>query len=174
MIGMGSLAFFALVKFESYRMSRLLVFLHPELDPRGIGYQINQALLAIGSGGIFGLGLGHSRQKFNYLPEPVGDSIFAIISEEIGLIGAAVLDRSFCDFCHARAQDRQKRAGYFRQTGRGRHHFLDNFSGAYEYRRDYRTYSAHGSHFALHQLWRNIACVFDDWSGNFVEYIQKM
>jgi cell division protein FtsW len=91
MLGMGVLAFIALVKFESYRMSRLLVFLHPELDPRGIGYQINQALLAIGSGGIFGLGLGHSRQKFNYLPEPVGDSIFAIIAEEIGLIGAAAL-----------------------------------------------------------------------------------
>jgi len=91
MLGLGALAFLALVKFESYRMGRLLVFLHPELDPRGIGYQINQALLAIGSGGIFGLGLGHSRQKFNYLPEPVGDSIFAIIAEEIGLIGAAAL-----------------------------------------------------------------------------------
>lgn len=91
MLGLGALAFIALVKFESYRMSRLLVFLHPELDPRGIGYQINQALLAIGSGGVFGLGLGHSRQKFNYLPEPVGDSIFAIVAEEIGLIGAAIL-----------------------------------------------------------------------------------
>lgn len=91
MLGMGALAFMALVKFESYRMSRLLVYLHPELDPRGIGYQINQALLAIGSGGIFGLGLGHSRQKFNYLPEPVGDSIFAIVAEEIGLVGAAAL-----------------------------------------------------------------------------------
>jgi cell division protein FtsW len=98
MIGMGVLAFFALVKFESYRMSRLLVFLHPELDPRGIGYQINQALLAIGSGGIFGLGLGHSRQKFNYLPEPVGDSIFAIICEEIGLVGAAILIALFVVF----------------------------------------------------------------------------
>lgn len=91
MFCLGVLAFLTLVKFESYRMSRLLVFLHPELDPRGIGYQINQALLAIGSGGIFGLGLGHSRQKFNYLPEPVGDSIFAIIAEEIGFIGAATL-----------------------------------------------------------------------------------
>ena len=98
MAGMGILAFFALVKFESYRMNRLLVFLHPELDPRGIGYQINQALLAIGSGGLFGLGLGHSRQKFNYLPEPVGDSIFAIICEEIGLIGAAMLILLFVVF----------------------------------------------------------------------------
>jgi cell division protein FtsW len=91
MFGLGSLAFYMLVKFESYRMNRLLVFMHPELDPRGIGYQINQALLAIGSGGFWGLGLGHSRQKFNYLPEPVGDSIFAIICEEIGMIGAIIL-----------------------------------------------------------------------------------
>ena len=98
MFGLGALAFLALVKFESYRMSRLLVFLHPEMDPRGIGYQINQALLAIGSGGLFGLGLGHSRQKFNYLPEPVGDSIFALIAEEIGLIGAAALVLLFVVF----------------------------------------------------------------------------
>lgn len=91
MVAGGIAAFFALVKFESYRMNRLFVFLHPELDPRGIGYQINQALLAIGSGGLFGLGLGHSRQKFNYLPEPVGDSIFAIICEEVGLAGATIL-----------------------------------------------------------------------------------
>jgi len=80
-----------LIKFESYRMDRFLVFMHPELDPRGIGYQINQALLAIGSGGIFGVGLGHSMQKFNYLPEPVGDSIFAIIGEELGMIGCVTL-----------------------------------------------------------------------------------
>jgi len=94
MLLMGSAGFLALavlVKVESYRMNRLLVFLHPELDPRGIGYQINQALLAIGSGGILGVGLGHSMQKFNYLPEPVGDSIFAIIGEELGLVGCVVL-----------------------------------------------------------------------------------
>ena len=87
----GITALYFLIKFESYRMDRILVFLHPEIDPRGIGYQINQAFLAIGSGGIFGVGLGHSLQKFNYLPEPVGDSIFAIIGEELGMIGALAL-----------------------------------------------------------------------------------
>lgn len=88
--GGGILLLMLLVKLEPYRMNRFLVFLHPEIDPRGVGYQINQAVLAIGSGGIFGVGLGKSLQKFNYLPEPVGDSIFAIIGEELGLIGAAV------------------------------------------------------------------------------------
>lgn len=91
-IGMtGVAALIVLVKMEAYRMSRFLVFMHPELDPRGIGYQINQALLAIGSGGFWGVGLGHSLQKFNYLPEPVGDSIFAIIGEELGFIGCVIL-----------------------------------------------------------------------------------
>ena len=87
--GIGAL--FALIKTAPYRMNRLTVFLHPEVDPQGIGYQINQALLAIGSGGVLGFGLGHSRQKYNYLPETISDSIFAIISEELGLIGALVL-----------------------------------------------------------------------------------
>lgn len=95
---LGLVGIIILVKTESYRMNRLLVFLHPELDPRGIGYQINQALLAIGSGGFFGKGLGHSLQKFNYLPEPVGDSIFAIIGEELGLAGAMVLVLLFMTF----------------------------------------------------------------------------
>ncbi|HRZ34062.1 MAG TPA: putative lipid II flippase FtsW [Candidatus Moranbacteria bacterium] len=87
----GILALGAIIKMESYRMDRFLVFLHPELDPRGVGYQINQALLAIGTGGFFGVGLGKSLQKFNYLPEPVGDSIFAIVAEEVGLLGATFL-----------------------------------------------------------------------------------
>jgi len=94
LFGLGGLAligFFVLIKTATYRVNRLTVFLHPEMDPQGIGYQINQALLAIGSGGLFGLGLGHSIQKWRYLPEPIGDSIFAIAAEELGLIGAGFL-----------------------------------------------------------------------------------
>jgi cell division protein FtsW len=87
----GILALWILIKIEPYRLARITAFLDPGADPRGIGYQINQALLAVGSGGLLGVGLGHSRQKFNYLPEPVGDSIFAIVGEELGLIGAAFL-----------------------------------------------------------------------------------
>jgi cell division protein FtsW len=87
----GALLSYILVKIEPYRMNRILTFMNPELDPRGISYQINQALIAVSTGGIFGLGIGHSRQKFNYLPEPVGDSIFAIIAEELGMLGSGVL-----------------------------------------------------------------------------------
>lgn len=89
--GLGFFALWILVKIEPYRFDRITAFLDPSSDPKGIGYQINQALLAVGSGGILGVGLGHSRQKFNYLPEPVGDSIFAVIGEELGIIGATIL-----------------------------------------------------------------------------------
>jgi cell division protein FtsW len=71
-----------------YRANRLTVFLNPDTDPLGIGFHINQALLAIGSGGMLGLGLGHSRQKFNYLPEVMTDSIFAVLAEELGFVVA--------------------------------------------------------------------------------------
>lgn len=84
-------AFGALVYIAPYRANRLTTFLHPELDPQGQGYQINQAFLAIGSGGWLGLGLGHSRQKFQYLPEVNNDSIFAVIAEELGFVVSAAL-----------------------------------------------------------------------------------
>ncbi len=87
----GLVAFFVLIKVEPYRFQRFLSFLDPTADPQGSGYHISQALFAIGSGGWLGIGLGHSRQKFNYLPEPVGDSIFAIIGEELGIVGAVCL-----------------------------------------------------------------------------------
>lgn len=87
----GLAALLLLLKFSPYRADRFTTFLHPELDPLGKGYHINQALLAVGSGGIVGRGYGHSVQKFNYLPEAFSDSIFAVISEELGFVFAAVL-----------------------------------------------------------------------------------
>lgn len=84
--GFGAVLLGIMVKLKPYQAQRLTVFLNPNLDPQGIGYHIKQAWLAIGSGGWFGLGLGHSQQKFNYLPEPAGDSIFAVAAEELGFI----------------------------------------------------------------------------------------
>lgn len=89
LMGLGALGVFGLyilVRLAPYRIARFTVFLHPELDPQGIGYQINQAFMAIGSGGLLGMGLGHSRQKYLYLPEVIGDSIFAVTAEELGFI----------------------------------------------------------------------------------------
>ncbi|MFA4818934.1 MAG: putative lipid II flippase FtsW [Patescibacteria group bacterium] len=83
---LGMSALWLVITKVGYRARRLAVFLQPSLDPQGIGYHINQALLAVGSGGIFGVGLGYSRQKYQYLPEVTGDSIFAVISEELGFV----------------------------------------------------------------------------------------
>lgn len=94
MLLIGVLALSVLVLFgknaegENYRMKRIMTFLHPEEDVLGKGYHINQALNAIGSGGVFGVGFGKSTTKLHYLPEPMGDSIFAIIGEELGFVGA--------------------------------------------------------------------------------------
>jgi cell division protein FtsW len=82
----GALMFGIAIKTAPYRLARLTAFLNPSADPQGAGYHIIQAKLAVGSGGIFGLGLGHSRQKFFYLPEVTGDSIFAVIAEETGFV----------------------------------------------------------------------------------------
>jgi cell division protein FtsW len=80
----GALMLYLIIRIEPYRVKRLTTFLNPGLDPKGISYQINQALLAIGSGSIWGFGYGLSRQKHNYLPEVMNDSIFAIMAEELG------------------------------------------------------------------------------------------
>lgn len=79
-----------LVSFRSYRTARVNTFLNSASDPQGKGYHIAQAQLAIGSGGLFGVGFGKSTTKY-YLPEPIGDSIFAVISEEFGFVGAGTL-----------------------------------------------------------------------------------
>jgi cell division protein FtsW len=80
-----------LIKSAPYRMARLIAFLNPAKDVQGIGYHINQAIIAIGSGGWWGLGFGNSKQKFNYLPQASSDSIFAIICEELGFIRALLV-----------------------------------------------------------------------------------
>ena len=87
---MAVVAFGIILAVAPYRVQRLTTFLHPELDPKGVGYQINQSFLAVGSGGAWGLGIGHSRQKFQYLPEVHADSIFAIIAEETGFVFSSI------------------------------------------------------------------------------------
>ncbi len=82
---------YVLIMHVAYRRSRILAFLNPWADPRGSGFQIIQSQIALGSGGIFGEGLGHSRQKLFYLPAAHTDFIFSIIGEELGLIGTVAI-----------------------------------------------------------------------------------
>jgi cell division protein FtsW len=88
-IGIGLIVILAFVR--PYIMQRIQTYINPSSDPRGSSYQLQQSLIAIGSGGVFGRGLGQSVQKFSYLPEPQGDSIFAVIGEEFGFLGSAIL-----------------------------------------------------------------------------------
>lgn len=74
-----------------YRRARFLSFLNPGLDTEGISYHINQVLIALGAGGLFGVGLGESRQKYGYIPEVTTDSIFAVIGNELGFIGSIII-----------------------------------------------------------------------------------
>lgn len=91
-LGLLGLAGFAgLIAAAPYRLKRIAGFLDPWQDPLGTGYQIIQSLYAIGPGGLVGLGLGMSRQKYSYLPEPQTDFIFAIVGEELGFIGGALV-----------------------------------------------------------------------------------
>jgi len=87
----GVLGLVGLILAAPYRMNRITGFLDPWSDPLGTGYQIIQSLYAIGPGGLVGLGLGMSRQKYSYLPEPQTDFIFAIVAEELGFIGGATI-----------------------------------------------------------------------------------
>ena len=87
----GICGLFLLIKFAPYRLDRWLIFLNPETDPLGKGLQIKQSLIAIGSGGFFGKGWGASVQKFGFLPQAMGDSIFSILGEETGIVGSLFL-----------------------------------------------------------------------------------
>lgn len=91
--GAGAAALFVIlyISFMGYAGDRVSAWLHPELDPGDTGYQILQSLYAIGSGGLFGLGYGRSRQKYLYLPFQYNDYIFAICCEELGLVGALAI-----------------------------------------------------------------------------------
>lgn len=98
MFAFGAVICYFLIQLAPYRLARILVFLNPTYDTKGMSYQINQALIAIGSGGFWGLGFGRSLQKYNYLPEPMTDSIFAIFAEEMGFIGVCAIVMLFLFF----------------------------------------------------------------------------
>lgn len=88
-------AVIALALSSEYRKTRILTFLDPTTDPLGASYHVRQIIIALGSGGILGLGLGQSRQKYLFLPEPTTDSIFAIIGEEFGFLGTSLILLAF-------------------------------------------------------------------------------
>ena len=99
MVALAVLAVFILVQTQEYRMQRLITFTDPWADKFGSGYQLTQALIAFGRGGWFGLGLGNSIQKQFYLPEAHTDFVFAVLAEELGLVGALATVGLFLFVC---------------------------------------------------------------------------
>lgn len=95
---LGAAIFLAISYATPYRWERIMSFLNPDMDTQTSSYQINQALIAIGSGGMGGVGLGKSTTKLYYLPQPIDDSIFAVIAEELGFIGSSLLIGIFVMF----------------------------------------------------------------------------
>ena len=95
---LGAVVLASIIAAEPYRKDRFFIFLNPDADLQGKGYQIDQARIAIGSGGLFGSGLGLSRQKFSFLPEPMGDAIFAVFAEEFGFVGVCIILTAFLFF----------------------------------------------------------------------------
>lgn len=91
LIPVSVIGFLVFVLSSEYRKNRILAFLNPFSDPEGYSYHISQVLIAIGSGGLTGLGIGQSRQKFEYIPEVTTDSIFAVVGEELGFLGSIFL-----------------------------------------------------------------------------------
>ena len=85
--------------FFSYQAERVLTFLNPEEDTLGRSYQVSQSLIALGSGGMLGVGFGNGIQKYNYLPQPMGDTIFAVWAEETGFIGSSFIILLFLIIC---------------------------------------------------------------------------
>jgi cell division protein FtsW len=99
--GISTALVLAAIWFEPYRRARIFSFIDPWHDPQGAGFQSVQAMIALGSGGIFGVGLGESVQKIYYLPEASTDMIFAIIGEELGLVGVVAVIAAFAVFGYA-------------------------------------------------------------------------
>lgn len=91
LLGISGIALFIFAYFQPHVKDRILTFINPTSDVLGSGWQIKQSLIAIGSGEIFGRGFGQSVQKFQHLPEPIGDSIFAVFAEEFGFIGSVII-----------------------------------------------------------------------------------
>lgn len=111
----GAVLALTVILFSGYRRSRLMTFLAQSSDPLGKDYHVRQILLALGSGGLFGVGLGQSRQKFLFLPEASTDSIFAVIAEEIGFIGALALIAIFAFFIYRAFKIAQRAPDKFSQ-----------------------------------------------------------
>lgn len=142
---------------ESYRLERLAIWRNPEKYEKG--YQTLQGLYAIGSGGVFGVGIGNSVQKLGFVPEAQNDMIFSIICEELGLAGAGIIVFLFLLLIWRLFPDRIRKQGSFWCADRDRSDGTYDDSGYFKYCSCDEHNSEYGDYTSFYQLWRNIGDV---------------
>lgn len=156
-----------------YRRARLLSFRDPFAKMSNEGYQLSQSLIALGSGGLFGMGLGQGKQKFAYLPYPESDFIFAIVGEDFGFFWLSGGDRAFCGVCACRAARGAGVPQPLRMPSCGGDHIHDRAAGVYQYGRRDGNHAHDGAAASLFQCRRNIGYHDHGGSGYSAEYIQR-
>ena len=140
-----------------YKRARIFAFVDPWRDPQNTGFHIVQSLLALGSGGLFGVGLGASRAKFFYLPEQYTDFIFSVLGEELGLVGALTVVVLFIVFAYRAIRIAHRGARPVRVFSRARLHGPHRHSGLHQYRRGHVVLAGDGRSAAVHFVRREFA-----------------
>ena len=163
----------ALKILQPYQLSRINVWLDPEAYPLDGGFQVLQGLYAIGSGGLFGKGLGESIQKMGFVPEAQNDMIFSIICEELGLFGAISLHPDLRIYDLSVYPDRRKRTGSVWSSDRSRRYGTYCDPGYFEYCGCDQQHSQYGHYFAVHQLWRYFDFIPHDGDGNGTQCLKS-
>ena len=156
---------------EPYRRERLLSFRDPFAQMSDEGYQLAQSLIAIGSGGLFGRGLGQGRQKFSYLPYPESDFIFAIVGEDFGLLGCAVVIALFLAFAFAGMRIAVSLPGSPRLSAGGGADGHDCRTGVHQHRRGGGRAAYHGAAASVLQRRRHLHLPADGGDGHHFECI---
>ena len=170
LLAAGGLAFSFI--HDPMRMKRILAWLHPELNKDGAGYQAYQAMIAFGSGGWTGLGLGDSRQKLGFIPEHHTDFIFAIIGEELGLVATLAVVLLFVALMFCGIYIARRASRHLWPAAGGRDHVHDQPAGLYQHGGGHEPVAQQGHAAAVYQL-RGIKFIVDAGEcGPFVEHLQ--
>ena len=159
-----------LIVMHPYRMTRLMSFLDPNADLTQAGYQLYQSKIALGVGGLFGVGLGHGMQKLSFLPEPENDFIFAVIGEELGLLGTTAMVIAFAVIAWRGLRASLDRARSVRIAARRRPHDDDRGTGHGQHDRSHRHGPHEGSAAAARQRRRIVTPDEHDRHGDSAEH----
>ena len=142
---------------SAYKRARIFAFINPWKDAQNTGFHIVQSLLALGSGGLFGLGLGASRQKYFYLPEAHTDFIFAVLGEELGMLGCIAVIALFVTFAIRAVMLAIKAPGPLRDAARDGLHVPDRDPGVHQHRRRHVVVAGHRRPAPVHLVRRHLA-----------------